>query len=569
MAELVAAPQDLAPDRAQDRAHDRRWLVLAVLCLSVFVIVIDGTIVNVALPTMVRELGASTSQLQWIVDAYTLVFAGLLLAAGSLGDRYGRKPALAIGLAWFGVTSLLAAYSQSPEQLIAARAAMGVGAALIFPATLAILSNVFREPSERAKAIGIWAAVSGLSVAVGPVSGGWLLEHFWWGSVFLVNIPIVIFALVVGWFLIPNSRDPHAQRLDPLGLVLSIAGVTLLVWAVIEAPGTGWTSPTILAAFAAAFSLIGGFLWWELHTDAPMLDVRIFTNLRFSAGSLSITVAFFALFGFVFTVTQYFQAVRGYSTLEAGVRTLPFAVATGIASPLAPKVVQRFGTKAVVAWGLTSMGIGMFVASTSTATSSYLVIVVSMAFMGSGLGFVTAPATESIMGALPPERAGVGSAVNDTTRELGGTLGVAIAGSLVASIYSGRVVDGLAGTPVPPEALSAAKDSVTGALFVAQEATDRFGSAAGDLIRGVASRAYIDGFVLSSRVMGAVAIVGAIAAFLWLPARADEQSTDRADDDGLDHGDLDLGGLDHPVDEALAYTVAAEAGIIGDERIEV
>jgi hypothetical protein len=198
---------------------------------------------------------------------------------------------------------------------------------------------------------------------------------------------------------------------------------------------------------------------------------------------------------------------------------------------LAPKVVQRFGTKAVVTWGLTSMGIGMFIASTSTATSSYLVIVVSMAFMGSGLGFVTAPATESIMGALPPERAGVGSAVNDTTRELGGTLGVAIAGSLVASIYSGRVVDGLAGTPVPPEALSAAKDSVTGALFVAEEATNRFGAAAGDLIRGVASRAYIDGFVLSSRVMGAVAIVGAVAAFLWLPARAEEQSTVPTGDD--------------------------------------
>src|SRR4051794_29312298 len=423
-------------DLTARRIHERRWAILAVLCLSVFVIVIDGTIVNVALPTMVRELGATSSDLQWIVDAYTLVFAGLLLAAGSLGDRFGRRPALALGLAWFGTTSLLAAYATSPGQLIAARAAMGIGAALIFPATLAILSNVFRVPGERAKAIGMWAAVSGLSVAVGPVSGGYLLEHFWWGSVFLVNIPIVIVALVAGRILIPNSKDPHAQRLDPLGLVLSIAAVTTLVWAVIEAPDWGWTSPGILAAFAAAAVLLGSFLWWELHTDAPMLDVRIFTNLRFSAGSLSITIAFFALFGFVFTVTQYFQAVRGYSTLEAGLRTLPFAVATGIASPLAPKLVGRFGTKAVVTWGLTSMAIGMFIASASTATSSYLTIVVAMGFMGSGLGFVTAPATESIMGALPPERAGVGSAVNDTTRELGGTLGVAIAGSLVASIYS-------------------------------------------------------------------------------------------------------------------------------------
>jgi len=513
--------------RVDERAHDHPWLVLAVLCLSVFVIVIDGTIVNVALPTMVRELGATTSDLQWIVDAYTLVFAGLLLAAGSLGDRYGRKPALALGLIIFGTTSLLAAYAQSPQQLIVARAAMGVGAAFIFPATLAILSNVFRVPSERAKAIGIWAAVSGLSVAVGPVSGGYLLEHFWWGSVFLVNIPIVIVALVAGRLIVPNSKDPHAQRLDPLGLVLSIAGVTTLVWAVIEAPGMGWTSPAILAGFATATVLIGSFLAWELHTDAPMLDVRIFTNLRFSAGSLSITIAFFALFGFVFTVTQYFQAVRGYSTLGAGVRTLPFAVATGIASPLAPRLVQRFGTKVIVTWGLTSMAIGMFVASTADATSSYLVIVVAMAFMGSGLGFVTAPATESIMGALPPERAGVGSAVNDTTRELGGTLGVAIAGSLVASIYSAKIVDGLAGTPVPAQAVDAAKDSVIAALGVAERATDQAGPAAGDLIRHVASNAYIDGFVLSSRVMALVALAGAIIAYLWLPARAEESAVKR------------------------------------------
>ena len=507
------------PD-GDDMVHARRWAILAVLCMSVFVIVVDGTIVNVALPTMVRELGASTSQLQWIVDAYTLVFAGLLLAAGSLGDRFGRRPALALGLAWFAVTSLLAACAQSPEQLIAARAAMGIGAALIFPATLAILTNVFRVPTERAKAIGVWAAVSGLSVAVGPVTGGYLLEHFWWGSVFLVNVPIVIVALVAGRVLIPNSKDPHAQRLDPLGLVLSIAGVVTLVWAVIEAPSWGWTSPVILAGFALAAVLIGAFLAWELHTDAPMLDVRIFTNLRFSAGSLSITIAFFALFGFVFTVTQYFQAVRGYSAFEAGLRTLPFAVATGIASPLAPRLVNRLGTKAVVTWGVTSMAIGMFVASTSTATSSYTVIIVAMGFMGSGLGFVTAPATESIMGALPPERAGVGSAVNDTTRELGGTLGVAIAGSLVASIYSGKLTAGLAGSPVPASAVAAARDSVSAALVVADRATTQAGPAAGAFIRHVAASAYIDGFALSSRVMGAVALVGAIAAYLWLPARA-------------------------------------------------
>ncbi|HVN51817.1 MAG TPA: MFS transporter, partial [Acidimicrobiales bacterium] len=292
---------DDGPDDTRDReVHDRRWVILTVLCLSIFVIVVDGTIVNVTLPTLVRTLHASNSQLQWIVDAYTLVFAGLLLAAGSLGDRWGRKRALTLGMAWFGVTSALAAFSHTPGQLIAARAAMGVGAALIFPATLAILSNVFTVATERAKAIGIWAAVSGLSVALGPVTGGWLLEHFWWGSVFLVNVPVIVVALVAGRLVIPESRDPDASRTDWPGLVLSISGVTLLVWAVIEAPGTGWTDPSIVGAFALSAMLLVAFGWCELRSATPMLDVRIFTNLRFSAASLSVTVAFFALFGFVF-----------------------------------------------------------------------------------------------------------------------------------------------------------------------------------------------------------------------------------------------------------------------------
>jgi len=519
MATSLEAPQlSPVPETGGDR---RRWLILAVLCLSIFVIVIDGTIVNVALPTLVRTLHATDSDLQWIVDAYTLVFAGLLLAAGSLGDRWGRKKALTLGMFCFGATSTIAALCHSPGQLIAARAAMGVGAALIFPATLAILSNVFTIPTERAKAIGVWAAVSGLSVALGPVVGGWLLEHYWWGSVFLVNVPIVVVALVAGQLIVPDSRDPHAQAMDWPGLVLSVAGVTTLVWAVIEAPGTGWTSPTIVGAFALAAALLGAFGLWELRSAHPMLDVRIFRNLRFSAASLSVTVAFFALYGFVFMVTQYFQFVRGYSTFGAGLRTVPFALAAGVASPVAPRLAQRFGTKVVVAWGLASMGIGFLIAATAGMTTPYAILVLSMAFMGSGLGFVSAPATESIMGSLPPDRAGVGSAVNDTTRELGGTLGVAVAGSLLASVYATRVVDGLAGTPVPGPAVAVARSSLGGALAVAQQAGHVAGPGAAALIRNLASHAFLDGFALSSRILAVVALIGAVAALIWLPARAE------------------------------------------------
>ncbi len=519
--------------------HARRWAILVVLCVSVFLIVVDNTIVNVALPTLSRELGATTSQLQWIVDAYTLVFAGLLLAGGSLGDRYGRKGALQVGLVLFGLCSAAAAWAGSAEALITWRALMGVGAALIFPATLAILVNVFTVPAERAKAIGIWAAVSGLSVALGPVSGGWLLEHFWWGSVFLVNIPIVVAGIVAVALVVPTSRDEQVQRLDPLGLVLSIAGVTLLVWAVIEAPVNGWGSTETLLAFAGAAVLLAAFVGWELRSDHPMLDVRVFTNLRFTAGSVAVTFAFFALFGFIFMVTQYFQFVRGYGTFEAGLRTVPFAVFTGVAAPLSARLALRFGTKVIVAIGLISMAVGFLVASTLAADSSYGMIVGSMFFMGGGLGLVNAPATESIMGALPPAKAGVGSAVNDTTRELGGTLGVAIVGSLFASAYGARIADALAGQPIPADAAKAAEDSVGAAYAVAQQAPAPFA----DQLRAVASDAFMDGFAIGCRVAAGVVLLGAVLAIAFLPARA-VGATDEVpvpDDEGIDGDELAIG----------------------------
>jgi EmrB/QacA subfamily drug resistance transporter len=508
------------PSASSDRSP---WLILAVLCMTVFIIVVDTTIVNVALPTLVDELQATNSQLQWIVDAYVLVFAGLLIAAGSVGDRFGRKGLLQIGLLVFAATSVMAALAGSPAELIGWRAAMGLGAALIFPATLAILVNVFTDAKQRSIAISIWAATSGLAVALGPVTGGLLLEHFYWGSIFLVNVPVIAVALAAVARFVPTSRDLTIHRFDPVGMILSIAGIGVLVWAVIEAPSHGWLSSASLSAFAIAAALIAAFIVWERRSDHPMLDVSVFTNMRFTAGSIAVTFAFFALMGFIFMVTQYFQFVRGYGTLEAGVRTVPFALFTGTAAPLSAKLAERFGTKYVVAAGLFSMSIGFAWTSFDQADSSYLLIVGQMFFMGGGLGLVNAPATEAIMGSLPPAKAGVGSAVNDTARELGSTLGVAIVGSLFASIYSSKLVSLLAGSPIPADALAAAEQSVGAAVRVAEITATQAGPAAGQAVKSAVDTAFIDGFQAGCLAASAVVFIGALIALRWLPSRAADQ----------------------------------------------
>jgi EmrB/QacA subfamily drug resistance transporter len=506
-------------------AH-RRWLILVVLCASVFVVVLDGTIVNVTLPTLARDLGASTSELQWIVDSYVLVFAGLLMAAGSIGDRFGRKGTMQIGLALFAVFSALAALSGSPGELIGWRAAMGIGAALMFPATLAILVNVFTVPKERAAAIAVWAATAGVAVALGPVTGGWLLEHFWWGSVLMINVPVIAVALGAIALFVPTSRDTTIKRFDPVGTAASIAGVTVLVWAVIEGPDHGWGSATSIAAFALAAALIAGFVAWERRIDHPMLDVSVFSDMRFSAGSLAITLSFFSLFGFIFVVTQYFQFIRGYSALEAGVRTVPFAVFMASTAPLSARLAERIGTKLVVTGGMISMGAGFVISTTNGVDTPYWIIVVAMAFMGGGLGLIAAPATEAIMGSLPPAKAGVGSAVNDTAREFGGTLGVAIVGSVFSSIYGSRLTDAFAGTPVPDEALAAAKESVGAAKEVAAQATATAGPDAGAVIDRAVNNAFIDGWHIGSWVSAAVVLFGALIAWRFLPARAANLQSD-------------------------------------------
>jgi EmrB/QacA subfamily drug resistance transporter len=369
-------------------------------------------------------------------------------------------------------------------------------------------------------AISVWAATSGLAIALGPVTGGLLLEHFWWGSVFLVNLPIVAVAMVFIGVMVPTSRDTTVHRFDPIGLVLSVLGVTTLVWAVIEGPHHGWAGVESALGFGAAAALLGAFVWWERRSDHPMLDVRVFRNLRFTAGSLAVTFAFFALLGFIFVVTQYFQFVRGYDTLEAGIRTVPFALFTGVAAPISAKAAQRFGTKRVVAAGLASMSVGFAWTTTLEVTSSYWLIVGQMLLMGGGLGLVNAPATEAILGALPPEKAGVGSAVNDTARELGGTLGVAIVGSLFASVYASRLAAALEGTPVPAEALERAQQSVGAGAAVAEAVREQLGGDAGAMVRAAVDHAFVKGFHAGSWVSAGVTLCGALMALRWLPSRA-------------------------------------------------
>lgn len=501
----------------------RRWWVLAITCLAVFVTVLDGTIVNVALPSLSEELAAGTRDLQWVVDSYLLVFCALLLGAGSLGDRIGRRKILIIGLIVFAATSAFAGASGSVGSLISARALMGIGAALIFPATLAIITNVFPDPIERGKAIGIWGASSGMAVAAGPVLGGWLLEHFWWGSIFFVNLPIAAVTIIGTILVVPDSRDESIHRLDPLGLVLSTAGVFALVFTIIEASGWGWASAKTVGGFVVSILILTLFAVWELRTPEPMLPVRIFRNLRFTAASVSITAAFFALFGFIFLVTQYFQLVREYSPLGAGLRTLPVATAIAVGSVIAPKAVELRGTKFVVSLGLFLLACGFAWIGTVRADTPYLIIVCQMMFNGFGMGFTTAPATESIMGSLTPDKAGIGSAVNDTTRELGGTLGVAVIGSVFTSVYVGALRDRSVFQSLAPEAQRAAEESVSAAAQVAGGMGDRAPAFLAEV-----KDSFLSGFSVGCWVSAGVALAGSLFAMRYLPARAHAPAVDPA-----------------------------------------
>jgi MFS transporter, DHA2 family, multidrug resistance protein len=550
---------------AEERqAHTRRWLVLGVMCLSLLLIVMDNTIVNVALPTLQRDLDASTTQLQWVVDAYILVFAGLLLTMGSLGDRFGRRGALAIGLAVMGTASILSSFANSADQLIATRALMGVGGAMIMPATLSIITNVFTDRRERAQAIAIWSATAGAAVAIGPVTGGWLLEHFWWGSVFLVNVPVVVVALVLGQLFVPTSRDPSAPPIDVPGALLSIAGLVVLVWAIIEGPG-GWTDPEILGAFALAAVLLGIFVVWERRIRFPMLDMSFFRNPRFSAASGAIMLTFFAMFGSLFLLTQFLQSILGYTPLEAGIRLLPMAGVMLVISPLSAKLVERIGSKIVVATGLSVGAVGLIIASRLTAGASYPQVLAALVVLAAGLALVMPPATESIMGSLPLAKAGVGSAVNDTTRQVGGALGVAVLGSVMSSTYGPRVNEAISGLPVSSDQATAIHDQIGAALRAASE----IGGEPGRMLADAASSGFADGMSTAFIIGAAALALGAVIVALFLPARArdHEPAPAGAAGDGQRTGTptVDAGDGHRPVAPAAPAAPAVPADTLGWE----
>jgi EmrB/QacA subfamily drug resistance transporter len=503
-------------------------LILASLLLAAFLINLDTTIVNVALPSLERELHASNAQLQWVVDAFNLLFAGSVLAMGSLSDRFGRKGMLLAGLSVFGVSSLVGGLMDSPGQLIAARAVMGVGAAMVFPSTLSLLTNAFAERRERALAIGLWGAITGAAIALGPIVGGWLLEVSDWRSIFFAMAPIAAIAGVLVARYVPTSRDANAPRTDRVGFALSTATIAMLVYTIIEAPNHGWGSTRTIGSFALTAGLAAALVAWERRAEQPMLDLSLFRNPRFTAASVSVAISFFALSGFIFLVTQYFQLLKGYGPLSTGVHLLPVAACVAISSILGTKLAVRVGTKLVVASGLLLTAAFYLWVAPSSVTTSYATIAAQMVVLGTGMGLTSAPATEAIMGVVPKAKAGVGSAVNDATRLLGGTLGVAVIGSVYASLYASRLTSELP-VGLPATIARTARSSVGAALTAAR----RLGLAGhGDLasaVHNAASTAFFHGFQAANYLAAGVAAAGAVMALSFLPAQPMATSDDTAE----------------------------------------
>ncbi len=486
--------------------------MLAVLCVAVLVVNVDSTILNVALPTLVRQLHATSSQLQWIVDIYAMFFAGLLLVGGSLADRLGRKRLFLIGFTAFGLGSVGAAFSGSVDVLIAWRAVMGAGAALTIPAGLSILDNVFRDPDERARAVGIWGGSMGVGLAIGPLAGGLLLARFWWGSVFFVNVPVLIAGGIAAVRLLPESRNRDAKRPDPVGALLSIAGLALVLWAIIEAPTKGWTSPAVIGVGCAGLAVIGGFVAWEARSSHPMLNLAFFRSRRFSAAVSAVALGLFSLFGAVFILTQFLQFDLGFTPLEAGVRILPTAALLAATAPLSTLIVRRIGSKLTAFAGLAAITAGLWqISAASTVTATYGDVLPGMLLLGMGAGLLMPTAADAVLGAVPRRDAGVGSATYVVSIQVGGALGVAVIGSMLSTRYGSRLTDVLAPHQIPPGVLDTITGSLGGALRVATGVGGPTGSALADAPR----TAFMSG---THTALGAAAIVAAIGALIVLAA---------------------------------------------------
>ncbi len=514
-------PPRPAPDPG-GRPSSRRWAALVVLCVSLLVVSLDNTILNVALPTLVRDLHASDFQLQWIVDAYAVVFAGLLLVLGSLGDRIGRKAVFIAGLVLFASGSAASAFSGTPDLLVAARGFMGIGGAAIMPTTLSIITNVFTEPHERARAIGIWSGTTGIGIGIGPIVGGWLLAHFWWGSVFLVNVPIAALGVLAAWWLVPNSKSPEPKRTDPVGAVASIVGLALVVGGIIEAPQRGWPSPLVWGTLGGGLAVMAAFVWWERRIDHPMLPLHFFTNRRFSVAMSAMGLVIFALMGSLFLLTQYLQFSLGLSPLETGVRIMPVAALILVVAPLSTLLVRWIGTKLVVFGGLALIAAGMVMLARTTIAGTYGDALAALLLLGLGTGLSFAPSIESVMGSLPADQAGVGSATNGSALQVGGALGVAVLGSLLNMRFHGYLSPQLSGHGIPPDVVHLILGSLGGALAVAA----KVGGALGGQLALAARTAFLRGMDLAMVVGAAAAAAGALLVLALLPGTDDSELSD-------------------------------------------
>ncbi|MBL1081255.1 MFS transporter [Streptomyces actinomycinicus] len=486
-------------------APSRRWWALGALVASMLVLGFDTTILNVALPTMAEQLGATTGQQQWMADAYIVVFAALMLPAGLLGDRFGRRLMLITGLVIFLAGSLVGAVAGDVDAVVAARAVMGVGAALITPLALSVLPSLF-GPDERTKAVSIISTASALGLPLGPIIGGWLLDHFWWGSVFLVNVPMAAIGIAACVFLLPETRDPASPRVDALSTACAAAGLGALVYAIIEAPDRGWSDPLVLGLLAAATALIALLVLWERRTDRPMLDMTLLGHRGFLLNTVAATLVMFVLSGLLFVLPQYLQAVLGNDALGTGVRLLPMIGGLMAATRGAPLTVQRFGARATVSAGLVVLAFAAFLGSRTTAGSGYGFTALWLSIAGVGFGFALVPAMSGALATLPKDRAGSGSGLLMTLRQVGGAIGIALLGSLLAGAFRDR----LDVTALPPGLADTAGDSVVAAHLVARQAGSAHLAASAD-------GAYVHGMGLVLLVCGAAALVSALLAAAFLP----------------------------------------------------
>ncbi|MEO5875143.1 MAG: MFS transporter [Streptosporangiaceae bacterium] len=500
-------------ESTEPTGHPRRWAILGVLVVSLLVVVLDNTVLNVALKTISdpREgLGATQGQLEWSINSYTLVFAGLLFTFGVIGDRVGRRRIMVLGMVIFGIASLISAYAQTPDQLIWARALMGLGGAAIMPQTLSIITNVF-DAGERGRAIGIWAGAVGLGVAIGPITGGLLLDHFWWGSVFLINVPIVVGGVIAMLVLVPESRNPVPGRLDPIGVLLSIAGLVVLSYGIIEGGQKGsWLEFSVVGPVLLGVLLLAAFVWHEARTDHPAFDVRLFRDPRMAVAVAAIALTFFAASGVFFFSTFYMQSVRGLSPLQAGAMMLPFAAAQLIFSPRSAKMVKRYGARIVCAFGLLALTVALVGYQFLGADTPLWYLGVIFFIQGTGMANVMPPATESVMSALPREKAGAGSAINNTARQVAVALGVAILGSVVSTVYREEMRERL--TVLPADLRHTAAESIAQTAGIAE----RTGHT--ELLRP-AYAAFVDGMHVAAVASAVIALIGSLVVLRWMPGR--------------------------------------------------